>query len=265
MKNERKSSRSSSWTMTTTSSIPALERLLDDQEDRRLGDPVPVDDREQLLLRRLRGREQARAEAGGGDERAADARAGAEREGEARHAEVALEHLDRGLLVGRAPRDELRRAVALRADALAAPDVRLHRRVGEHAVEHGRGELLRAGGRGVAVELAPAPRSSARRAARRPRRAGPRPPRVTSRCSSARAAPARRARPRPRRTGRQRLSRLRISTVSFFALRSTMTKCSSRAGRISLGLEPVAVELHQHRRGRRTRSPGPCARSARAS
>ena len=49
-------------------------------------------------------------------------------------------------------RDELRGAVALRADALAAPDVRPQRLVREHAVQHRRGQLLGAGGSGVAVE-----------------------------------------------------------------------------------------------------------------
>ena len=37
----------------------------------------------------------------------------------------------------------------------------------------------------------------------------------------------------PSANGYERLSRFRISTVSFFALRSTMTKWSSLAGRIS--------------------------------
>ena len=56
----------------TTSSMPGFERLLDDEQDRRLGDAVPVDDREQLLLGGLGGREEPRAEAGGRDERLAD-------------------------------------------------------------------------------------------------------------------------------------------------------------------------------------------------
>ena len=37
----------------------------------------------------------------------------------------------------------------------------------------------------------------------------------------------------PSANGYERLSRFRISTVSFFALRSTITKCRSFAGRIS--------------------------------
>ena len=40
-----------------------LQRLFHDQQDGGLGDAVAVDDREQLLLGRLGGREQARAEA----------------------------------------------------------------------------------------------------------------------------------------------------------------------------------------------------------
>ena len=179
-----------------------LEGLFDDQQDRGLRDAVPVDDREQLLLRRLARGEQPRAEAGRRDQRAAHARAGAERERQAGDAEVALEDLDRGLLVRCAAGDELRRAVALRADALAAVHVRLQRRVREHPVQHGGGELLRAQRRRVAVEQALRLAHQGAQPLRVARRAGPPPPRARCGGSSARAAPARRARARPRRRGR---------------------------------------------------------------
>ena len=90
-----------------------------------------------------------------------------ERQREPGQAEVALEDLHDRLLIARAARDELRRAVALRADALAAPDVRLERLVRQHAVQHGRGQLLRAGRARRSGRRTPAPRSSACRAARR--------------------------------------------------------------------------------------------------
>ncbi len=63
---------------------PGLESLLDDEQDRRLRDPVPVHHREELLLGGLARREEARAEARGGDEGPRDLGPGAESEGQAR-------------------------------------------------------------------------------------------------------------------------------------------------------------------------------------
>ena len=132
---------------------PGVERLLDDQQDRGLGDAVAVDDGEQLLLDRLGGREEPRAEAGGRDERRAGPWGPCRSVSvQRRQPEVALEDLDHGLLVGLAPGDELRRAVALRSDALATPDVRLQGLVREHPVQDRRRQFRGAGGGGVAVE-----------------------------------------------------------------------------------------------------------------
>jgi hypothetical protein len=48
--------------------------------------------------------------------------------------------------------DELGRAITLRADPFAAPDVRLERLVVQDPVQHGRCQFLRAGRHGVAVK-----------------------------------------------------------------------------------------------------------------
>ena len=57
-----------------------LQRLFDDQQDSRLGDAVPVDDREQLLLGGFAGGEQARAKARRRDDRLAHPGARAQRQ-----------------------------------------------------------------------------------------------------------------------------------------------------------------------------------------
>jgi len=129
-----------------------VERFLDDQQDGRFGDAVTVHNREQLFLGCFRRGEQPRAEACRWDESFAHLRAAGERQLQAGHFQVTLDDLDDRLLVGLAAGDELRGAVALRADTLAAPDVGLERLVVQDAMQHGCGELLWTGRDGVAVE-----------------------------------------------------------------------------------------------------------------
>ena len=146
-----------------------LERFLDDQQDRGLGDAVPVDDREQLLLRRLAGREEPRAEAGGRDERFADLGARGERQRQGGEAQVALEDLDHGC-PGR--RRSARRTARCRRPASRRP---CRPRCGARAPRArapGAGRA-RAAPRGRPARRSgrtrPAPRSSAPRAAGRRR------------------------------------------------------------------------------------------------
>ena len=58
------------------------------------------------------------------------------------------------LLVGLAAGDELGRAIPLRADPLATPDVRLKRLVAEHAVQGRGSQLYGGGGDGVTIKEA---------------------------------------------------------------------------------------------------------------
>jgi len=87
-----------------------------------------------------------------GDDGLAHLASRAQGEFEAGHLQIALDDLDDLFLGGLVADDELGRAVAARADALAAEHVGLDRRVGQHPVEHRCGELRGAGGRQVAVE-----------------------------------------------------------------------------------------------------------------
>ena len=101
------------------------QRLLYKQQNNRLRDAVAVDDREQFLLGCLGGREKTRAESGGRDYGLAHLLPRLERQRQAGHFQIPFDNLDQGLLIRGAAGNKLSRAVSLRADAFAAPDVRL--------------------------------------------------------------------------------------------------------------------------------------------
>ena len=137
----------------TTSSIPAASASSTMSRMAGLAMPSRSTTGKELLLRRLGRGEEARPESRRRDDRLADPGAGVEGQLVAGQAEVGLDDPDDLVLVFGAPGEELGRAVALRADALSAPDVRPQRPVAEDAVEDRRRELLGADRRGEAVEL----------------------------------------------------------------------------------------------------------------
>ena len=133
---------------------PRLERLLDEDQDGRLEDTVGVKHREERGRQRLGRGEEVLREGRRRDQRLRHRPRLADLQREAAHLELALDDLDDLLHgLGRLAQ-QLRAAVALRADALGAPDVRLERRVAEDLVQVWRRQLRRADGHRVPAAAA---------------------------------------------------------------------------------------------------------------
>ncbi len=90
-----------------------IKRFLDNQQDSWLGNPIPVNNREQLLFGRFRSREEPRSEAGCRDDGLAHLLASAQCQGEARHLQITLDDFNYCLLISLASRDELCCSVTL--------------------------------------------------------------------------------------------------------------------------------------------------------
>jgi len=133
---------------------PRADRLLHDHLDDRLGQAVAVHQWRQFLLDRLRGREHARAEAGGRNHRLADPPGRRDVERQAGQVQVAGQDLGRPVPGLGVAGQQLGRAVALAPHALTAPDEFLDGPVGEDLVEFGGRQFLRAHRRQVLVEQA---------------------------------------------------------------------------------------------------------------
>mmetsp|Transcript_38554 Transcript_38554/g.84736 ORF Transcript_38554/g.84736 Transcript_38554/m.84736 type:complete len:291 (-) Transcript_38554:807-1679(-) len=117
------------------------QRLLNEDEDCGLHDAVGVEHREERRRKRLRRWEERLREGGSGNDGLCHRPGRADLQWQAAHLQLRGDHRHRRLHVRRRLAQQLRTPVALRSDALGAPDVLAQRRVGEDAVEVGSGEL----------------------------------------------------------------------------------------------------------------------------
>mmetsp|Transcript_29246 Transcript_29246/g.99465 ORF Transcript_29246/g.99465 Transcript_29246/m.99465 type:complete len:257 (+) Transcript_29246:699-1469(+) len=133
----------------------AVHELRDGQHERGLDQTVGhVEHRPERRRRHVRRGEERAVVARGGDDGAPHAAGAADVDAAAPQSQVVGDDLQRRVARGLGPRDELARALAAAADALAAPGQCLERLVGEDAVQRRRVELRRARRRAVFVEVA---------------------------------------------------------------------------------------------------------------
>ena len=112
-----------------------FERLFNDQEDGRFGDPVPVDDGEEFFFGRFGSREETGAETCGRDNGFPHFLPGVDGQSQAGQFQVTFDNFDHGLLIVLAAGQELCGTIPLRANAFTSQDMGLEGWVSQQAME----------------------------------------------------------------------------------------------------------------------------------